>query len=263
MTGPTRQPLSEDAVKRLIDQYKEHPTEEVKTKLVLHFTPLVRRLARRYAGDRHQVVDDLVQVGMIGLLAALSRFDQEQSVSFERFAIPTIKGEIKHYIRDKTWSVQVPRRMKELSLEIRQAVDQLTGELERSPEIEEIAEHIGASEEEVTEAVHISRSYQALSIDCSYETNGKGDNVNLMEMIGEQDEGFEAVHDRILFEKLLPILSKKEQQVIRLTYYEGLSQQEAGMRLKISQMHVSRLQRRALYKLRETMKKTGAFSLSR
>lgn len=263
MTVPTRQPLSEDEVHRLIDQYKEHPTEEVKTKLVLHFTPLVRKLARRYARHRQHVLDDLVQVGMIGLLGALTRFDREQNRSFERFAIPTIMGEIKRYIRDKTWSIHVPRRIKELSLEIRQTVDQLMGELERPPQIGEIAEHIGASEEEVSEAVNISRSYQALSIDSCYETNGEGEHVQLKEMIGQQDQGFEAVQDRLLFEKLLPTLSKKEQQVIRLTYYEGLTQQEAGSRLKISQMHVSRLQRRALYKLRETMRKTGALSLSR
>jgi RNA polymerase sigma-B factor len=262
MTVQARQPLSKEDVCQLIDRYKDHPTEEIKTRLVLHFAPLVRSLARRFAGHE-QVVDDLVQVGMIGLLAALSRFDREHSRTFESFAVPTIVGEIKRYIRDKTWSVHVPRRIKEMAPKIKQAIDELTGQLGRSPRIGEIAKRLDVSEEEVRETVEMIRSYKALSIDTNFESDGEGSTVSLLEMIGVQDRGFEEVHRRILFEKLLPILTEKEQQVIQLTYYEGLSQQEAGLRLNISQMHVSRLQRRALHKLRETMRETGALTSTR
>jgi len=260
MAGHMRQPLSKEEVYQLIEAYQKNPTEEVKTKLVLHFEPLVHSLAKRFAGQRTQAYDDLFQVGMIGLLGALSRFDLNQGRSFESFAVPTIVGEIKRYIRDKTWSVHVPRRIKELAPKIKRAVDRLTSQLGRSPQVEEIAREVDATEEEVLEALEVGRSYQALSIDTDIESDSDGSTVTLMDIIGQQESGYEEVNRQILLERLLPILTEKEREVIRLTYFEGLSQKEAGAKLNMSQMHVSRLQRRAIHKLRETMRETGALS---
>ncbi|EGL82812.1 RNA polymerase, sigma 28 subunit, Sig B/F/G subfamily [Caldalkalibacillus thermarum TA2.A1] len=252
---------NKDDIYRLIEAFQKEPDEEIKTRLVLHFEPLVHSLARKFASNE-QVLDDLIQVGMIGLLSALDRYDTSYGRTFESFAVPTIVGEIKRYIRDKTWSVHVPRRIKELAPKIKQAIDDLTTELGRSPQIKEIAQRVEASEEEVLETLEISRSYQALSMDSDFEAGQDGSTVNLLDMVGETEQGYEQVNRRMLLEKLLPVLSEREQQVIRLTFFEGLSQREAGERLNISQMHVSRLQRRALHKLRELLKKTDTLTQS-
>ncbi|MDQ0340456.1 RNA polymerase sigma-B factor [Caldalkalibacillus uzonensis] len=245
---------NKDDIYRLINAFQKKPDEDIKTRLVLYFEPLVQSLARKFASN-DQVYDDLVQVGMIGLLAALSRYDASHGWTFESFAVSTIVGEIKRYIRDKTWSVHVPRRIKELSPKIKKTIDDLTSELGRSPKIDEIAERVEASVEEVLETLEITRSYQALSMDNEFEVDYDGSKVTLLDLVGETEQGYEQVNRRMLLEKLLPALSDREQQVIRLTFFEGLSQKETGERLNISQMHVSRLQRRALHKLREMMKK--------
>lgn len=240
-----------------INAYQQNPTEEVKTSLVLHYEDLVKSLARKFSrGD--ELYEDLIQVGMIGLIAALNRFEFAQGRSFESFAVPTIVGEIKRYIRDKTWSVHVPRRIKELSPKIKSAVEVLTTDLQRSPSIPEIATHIGATEEQILEASEMSRSYRALSVDNTIDMDQEGSKVTLLDLVGERDEGYEDVHRRMLFDKILEVLDDKEQQVIDLTFIRGFSQKETGAELEMSQMHVSRLQRRAIKKLREVMRETGA-----
>lgn len=250
-------PQDKGEIYRWIEQYQQNPNEEIKTKLVLHYENLVNALARKFArGD--ELYDDLVQVGMIGLLAALSRYDSSHGRNFESFAVPTIVGEIKRYIRDKTWSVHVPRRVKELSPKIKKAVDELTHQLKRSPQIHEIAEFVQSSEEEVLETLEMSRSYQALSVDNTFEADSDGGTVTLLDLVGQKESGYDQVDRRLLLDKILDVLTEREYKVLELTYVEGLSQKEAGEALDISQMHVSRLQRRAIHKLREVMKESDA-----
>ncbi|WP_062048817.1 RNA polymerase sigma factor SigB [Bacillus sp. JCM 19034] len=242
-----------DDVYRWIDEYQENGDKNVQLKIVEHYKGLVHSLSKKFSrGKDHE--EDLFQVGMVGLLAALQRFDGDYGRSFESFAIPTIVGEIKRFIRDKTWSVHVPRRIKELGPKIRRAVDELTTKYQRSPLVHEIAEHLGVSEEDVLETMEMTQSYQALSVDRSLEADQDGSETTLLDLLGEEESGFEKADRKMMLEKALKVLNEREQQIIHYTYFEHLSQKETGERLGISQMHVSRLQRKALSKLKESIK---------
>ncbi|MEQ6376714.1 RNA polymerase sigma factor SigB [Bacillaceae bacterium S4-13-58] len=243
----------EDEVYQWISVLQKNPQdEETQEKIVVSYKHLVESIARKYSKSS-PIHEDLVQVGMLGLLAAIRRYDPSLGKSFESFAIPTIIGEIKRFIRDKTWSVHVPRRIKELGPKIRNAVEELTTDLQRSPTVPEIAKHIGASEEEILETMEMGKSYKALSVDRKIEADFDGSTVTILDLIGKQENGFEHVNQQLLLEKILPILSEREQEILRYTYFENLSQKETGELLGISQMHVSRLQRRALRKLRAAL----------
>lgn len=248
-----KQPSSKKEVLELIDEFQKTNDKELETKLIFMYENLVYSLAKKFSkGNR--LDEDLVQVGMIGLIAAFRRFDPSVGKSFESFAIPTIIGEMKRFIRDKTWSVHVPRRVKELGPKIKKTVEILTAKLHRSPRVEEIAEHLEVSEEEVLETMEMSKSYQALSVDRSIEADDEGSVVTLLDLVGCQEKGYEVADQQLLLEKAFSVLTNREKQIIKLTFYENFSQKETGDRLGISQMHVSRLQRRALRKLRESIR---------
>ncbi|BCU80480.1 RNA polymerase sigma-B factor [Polycladomyces abyssicola] len=252
-TRPQKPDLTDAEVLEKIRQYQESGDSAIQEELISHYTELVETLASKFARGS-EPYEDLVQVGMIGLLAALKRYDPAYGRSFEGFAVPTIVGEIKRYIRDKTWSVHVPRRIKELGPRIKKAVEELTSKLHRSPQIEEIAQYLNVTPEEVLETMEMGRSYNAVSVDTPIEASSDGSQVTLLDIVGDEDEGYEHVDQRMLLEKALQVLTEREREIIRMTFYENMSQKQAGERLGISQMHVSRLQRRALRKLRETLR---------
>ncbi|HLS06389.1 MAG TPA: RNA polymerase sigma factor SigB [Bacillota bacterium] len=236
-----------------IEQIQQNPENNAaKEHIVLKYTNLVHALARKYAYNK-QIQEDLVQVGMIGLLEAVRRFDATYGRKFESYAIPTIIGEIKRYIRDKTWSVHVPRRIKELGPQIKRAVDELTIQNQSSPSIFQIAQHLNASEEEVLETMEMRQSYRALSVDHTINSDSEGRDISLLDLIGDSESGYDSIDFKVLIEKLLPILPEREQQIIQYTFFENKNQKETGELLGISQMHVSRLQRRSLRKLREAL----------
>ncbi|MCM3761680.1 RNA polymerase sigma factor SigB [Alkalihalobacillus oceani] len=236
-----------------IKSYQETKDEDAQYYLVKHYEALVRSLARKFSKGR-EYDEDMFQVGMVGLLAALERYDETFGRSFESFAVPTIVGEIKRFIRDKTWSVHVPRRIKELGPKIKKAVEALTVEYQRSPLVHEIAAYLEVSEEDVLETMEMSKSYQALSVDRSLEADQEGGEVTLLDLVGKEESGYEMTDRKILLEKAFQILNEREKQILYLTYFDNLSQKETGEKLGISQMHVSRLQRRALEKLRESIR---------
>ena len=157
------------------------------------------------------------------------------------------------FLRDKTWAVHVPRRIKELGPRIKSAVETLTTELQRSPKVVEIAEYLEVEEEDVLEAMEMGKSYQALSMDHSLESDSDGSSITLFDVIGQQDDGYEKTDQRMLVANALSVLSEREKQVIQFTYIDQLSQKEAGEKLGISQMHVSRLQRKAIKKLQDAI----------
>jgi RNA polymerase sigma-B factor len=234
----------------LISKFQQTQDSNVQLILVEKYKAMVESLAWKYSRGR-TLHEDLVQVGMLGLLGAIRRYNPEVGKGFEAYVIPTIIGEIKRYLRDKTWSVHVPRRIKELGPKIKTTVDMLTNELQRSPKVEEIASAIGVSEEEVLETMEMGKSYQALSVDHSIEADTDGGTITLLDMIGKNEAGYERVNQRMDLEKSLHVLTDKEKSVINYTFIENLSQKDTGEKLGISQMHVSRLQRRALEKLRK------------
>lgn len=239
-------------INQLIKAYQLHQDEEAQNQLVLHYKNLVEALARKYSKGR-SFHEDIFQVGMIGLLGAIRRYDESFGKSFEAFAVPTIIGEIKRFLRDKTWSVHVPRRIKEIGPKIKTTVEELTTKLHRSPKIAEIAEALEVSEEEVLEAMEMGKSYQALSVDHSIEADAEGGTVTLLDIVGSTDSGYERVNQKLVLEKVLPVLSEREKCIIQYTYLDNMSQKEAGEKLGISQMHVSRLQRKAIKKLQEAI----------
>ncbi|WP_102029364.1 RNA polymerase sigma factor SigB [Salirhabdus sp. Marseille-P4669] len=243
----------DDEVHRWFLDLKRNPNnEKLQEQIVFQYEDLVKAIAKKYAKNA-TIHEDLIQVGMVGLMAAIKRYDPTLGKTFESFAIPTILGEIKRYIRDKTWSVHVPRRIKELSPKIKKAVEQLTNELQTSPSIKDIADFLKVSEEEVLEAMEMGQSYHALSFDRKLEADSNGGEVTIMDLIGSQDEGYKQVDFKLLLGKLMPLLSEQERKILRCTFFQGMSQKETGEHLGISQMHVSRLQRRALLKLRDAL----------
>ncbi|GIN86570.1 RNA polymerase sigma factor [Heyndrickxia sporothermodurans] len=246
--------LGKEKIHDLIKQYQENEDMNAQNDLVLHYQNLVESIARKYSkGQSYH--EDIVQVGLLGLLGAIRRFDESFGKSFEAFAIPTIIGEIKRFLRDKTWSVHVPRRIKELGPKIKTTIEELTVTLQRSPKIDEIAAKMDVSEEEVLEAMEMGKSYHALSVDHSIEADSDGSTVTLLDIVGNEDSGYEKVNQRLVLDKVLHILSDRERQIIQYTYIDNLSQKETGDKLGISQMHVSRLQRKAIKKLREAIKR--------
>jgi RNA polymerase sigma-B factor len=242
-----------------IKAYQETEDEDAQTNLVLNYQRLVESIARKYSNGK-SYHEDIVQVGMLGLLGAIRRYDPEFGRTFEAFAVPTIIGEIKRFLRDKTWAVHVPRRIKELGPRIKSAVETLTTELQRSPKVIEIAEYLEVEEDDVLEAMEMGRSYQALSMDHSLESDSDGSSITLFDVIGQQDDGFEKTDQRMLVANALSVLSEREKQVIQFTYIDQLSQKEAGDKLEISQMHVSRLQRKAIKKLQDAIQAAGGIS---
>ncbi|MBM7644681.1 RNA polymerase sigma-B factor [Scopulibacillus daqui] len=253
---------SKTKINDLIAAYQNNPDDEaIQNKLVAQYENLVIAMSNKFSKNS-DIKEDLYQVGMIGLLAALKRYDPSMGRSFESFAVPTIVGEIKRYMRDKTWSVHVPRRIKELGPKIKKTVDKLTNDLQRSPKVAEIAEYLNVDEEDVLETMEMSRSYHALSVDSKIEADSEGGTVTLLDLVGKQDDGYEAVNRKMLFEKVFQSLTERERQILEFTYFDNLSQKETGDRLGISQMHVSRLQRRALRKLRETLPEEGLEKLT-
>ncbi|WP_126425060.1 RNA polymerase sigma factor SigB [Brevibacillus marinus] len=252
-TNGSKAKLSSEELDQLLAAYQKDYNREIQSILCAHYRPLVESLANRFSrGQEPQ--EDLVQVGMIGLLAAFRRYNRSYGRSFESFAIPTIVGEMKRYIRDKTWSVYVPRRIKELGPKIKKAVDELTAQMQRSPQIAEIARYMNISEEEVLETMEMGRNYQSLSVDSEIETDTDGSTITLLDLIGREEAGYSNIEDEITLSKALQVLTPRERAIIHLTFYENMSQKQAGDVLGISQMHVSRLQRRALLKLREALR---------
>jgi RNA polymerase sigma-B factor len=250
---------TKEQVLEWIKAYQETEDEDAQTNLVLNYQRLVQSIARKYSNGK-SYHEDIVQVGMLGLLGAIRRYDPDFGRTFEAFAVPTIIGEIKRFLRDKTWAVHVPRRIKELGPRIKSAVEALTTELQRSPKVIEIAEYLEVDEDDVLEAMEMGRSYQALSMDHSLESDSDGGSITLFDVIGQKDDGYEKTDQRLLVANALSVLTDREKEVIQYTYIDQLSQKETGEKLDISQMHVSRLQRKAIKKLQDAIQAAGGTS---
>jgi RNA polymerase sigma-B factor len=209
---------------------------------------LVRSLARRYA-YRGEQLDDLVQIGAIGLIKAIDRFDIDRGVELTTYATPNIIGEIKRHFRDKGWSVRVPRGLQELSVQLSRLIDQLTVRLGRSPTIAEIAEEAGVEEEQVLEALESARAYSSVSL--SGGGGGDDDDLDPLETIGTEEHQYEISEDRAVLEPGFRVLDERERRILHLRFFEGLTQSQIAAKVGISQMHVSRLIRRSLEKIRD------------
>ncbi|MFD8915137.1 RNA polymerase sigma factor SigF [Streptomyces sp. NPDC059575] len=224
-----------------------HEYAYVRNTLVELNLALVRFAASRFR-SRSEPMEDIVQVGTIGLIKAIDRFELARGVEFPSFAMPTIIGEIKRFFRDTSWSVRVPRRLQELRLDLAKAGDELAQRLDRSPTVAELAEKLGISNEEVVEGMAASNAYTAASLDAQPEEDDS--EGALVDRIGYEDHGLEGIEYVESLKPLIAELAPRDRQILSLRFVAGMTQSEIGDELGISQMHVSRLLSRTLVRLR-------------
>lgn len=233
--------------KELLRRYHEEGDLAAREQLIEQYMSLVRSLARRYS-YRGEQLDDLVQIGAIGLIKAIDRFDIGRGVELTTYATPNIIGEIKRHFRDRGWSVRVPRGLQELNVQLSRLTEQLTVQLSRSPTIAELAEAAGVEEEEVLEALESGRAYSSLSLSGGgSEEDGE---LDPLELLGDVEPGYAVSEDRAVLAPGFKVLDERERTILRLRFFEGLTQSQIAQRVGISQMHVSRLIRRSLDKIR-------------
>jgi RNA polymerase sigma-B factor len=235
--------------KELWRRLKQEGDPRAREELFGLYMPVARRMAKRYAGVV-EPYDDLAQVAGLALLNAIDRFDVDQGTPFVGFAKPTIMGELKRYFRDKVWTIRVPRALHDRMAAIEKATEDLTEELSRPPSSKEIAEHLAIEVDDVLEALEARESRRPLALD--RPVNGEdGEESSTPEWVGEVDGGYELVEDRLAVAAVLPELDDREREVLRLRFVDDLPQSQIAARIGCSQMHVSRLLRGTLDRLRE------------
>ena len=231
----------------LLLAYRSDGDVAARDKLVADLMPFVRSVARRYAG-RGEQLDDLVQVASVGLVKAIDRFDLDRDVELLAYVFPTVVGELKRHFRDKVWSVTVPRRLKELHYLLSRRLEDLTATLGRSPTIAELAESAGVDEEEAVEALEVGRAYTTRSLYGGLD-DPEGSDLEPIDSLSGEEEGYEATENRAVLASGFQALDERERTVLHLRFFEGLTQTQIAVEIGVSQMHVSRLIRRALEKL--------------
>jgi RNA polymerase sigma-B factor len=235
--------------RRLLVRYHHEGDPAAREQLVKRFLPLARQLARRYQRSGEQL-DDLVQVASLALLRAIDRFDPGRETAFSSFAVPTIVGELKRHFRDTSWAVRVPRDLQELAVKVDRVADDLSRELGRAPTADEVAERTGTTLEQVLEAREASAAHHAVSLDRP-RTDDEENGDSYADAVGADDPGFGLAEDAATVERLMRVLSDRGREVLRLRFEEDLTQSEIGARIGVSQMHVSRLIRQSIARLRD------------
>lgn len=223
---------------------------EQRERIVTRCLPLADHIARRFGG-RGEAHDDLVQVARVGLLNAVNRFDPDAGSDFESFAVPTIMGEVRRYFRDNSWSVKVPRRLKELHLLLSSTSAELSQKLGRAPNASELAAELDMNREEVVEGLIAGSSYNTVSIESG--GGGEEDAPSIGDSLGDLDAALERVENRETLRPALAALPERDRTVLLLRFFEGQTQTQIAERIGVSQMHVSRLLARSLQKLRDQL----------
>ena len=257
-TSSSKSAWDKQKTRELFRRYKEDGDMEAREQLVMSHLNLVRFLANKFK-NRGEPLDDLVQVGYLGLLKAIDRFDPDRGLEFTTYATPTILGEIKRHFRDKGWSVRIPRRLQELSAKVNQATDTLTTQFQRSPTIQEIADYLDASVDEVLEAMESSSAYSSVPL----EGTGSPENddaPSVIDRYGSEDNELAFTDDRLVIEEALKGFSPREREVIELRFLKGMTQIEIAEQLGISQVQVSRLLRRTLKKIQDKIDPDGVMA---
>jgi RNA polymerase sigma-B factor len=234
-----------DDVRALLHRWHFEGDRAARDEVAARMLPLARSLARRYA-NKGEPLDDLEQVACVGLIKAIDRFDLSRDVRFATYAVPTIAGELKRHFRDRGWMMRVPRDVQELSGKIGIVRERLVHDLARSPTVAELARATGTDDDRVMEALAAAEAYRTLSLDQPFQ-----DGTGPLEAIGDDDLGFERAEARAMLADGLHELAPREREIVRLRYFEGLTQREIAEHIGISQMHVSRLIRRTVQQLRD------------
>jgi RNA polymerase sigma-B factor len=228
----------------------------VRDELVFSHLGMVRQLASRF-GNRSESLEDLIQVGIIGLIKAIDRFNLERGVEFSSFAVPTIVGEIKRHFRDKSWAMRVPRRLKDLNVAVNRAVEELAVKLGRSVTPADLAKHLRVSVDDIVEAQEMSRAYILQSLDSEVDTSSHPRACTIGDSVGGEDRELDRLTDRAYLRDACASLERRERIIVYLRFFENVSQSEIARRLNCTQMHVSRMQRRSLEKMRRAAVAAG------
>lgn len=250
--------LDKDQVKSLFKKLKETGDKTIRDQLIEHHLYIADILSKKYS-NRGIDYDDIFQVASVGLIYAVDRFDVDKGFEFSSFATPTIIGEIKKHFRDKGWTIRVPRRIQELSKKINNAKVHLSQTLQRSPTISDIADYLDYTEEEILETMEASKVYTPQSLDITFDSNGDDKDINLADLIGEEDLHFSKIENSDFILKTMKVLNEVEKEILIDRFFNKKTQVSIAERLDISQMTVSRIEKRVVEKLRKEAEKSISF----
>ncbi|NLW42164.1 MAG: SigB/SigF/SigG family RNA polymerase sigma factor, partial [Tissierellia bacterium] len=252
-TSVDEKQLDREEQTRLFQEYKKTRDRKIRDKLIEDNLYIAEILAKKYT-NKGIDYDDIFQVASIGLIYAVDRFDVDRGYQFSSFATPTIIGEIKRHFRDKGWTIRVPRRIQELSKRINNAKVELAQTLQKSPTVKDIADYLGTSQEDVLEAMEASKVYSPQSLDLTYD-GGEDSDISLADLIGKEEEYYEKIDNNDFLEKAMSILTETEKKILIDRYFNKRTQSSIAKELDISQMTVSRLEKKILEKMKNEIKK--------
>ena len=254
MSGRYKRP-NKARTRHLLELYHRQGDVGARERVIQEQLPLAEFLARKFAG-RGEPVDDLVQVASVGLIKAVDRFDVDRKIEFSTYATPNILGEIKRYFRDKGWAMRVPRGLQELRQSAKEAIRDETVRTGRSPTLQELATTLDSDVESVAEALTLGRAYNTASLDAPVSQDDReGDTI--MDLQADENTPIDGLEDKILLQKAIENLKDQQQEILKLRFNEGKTQTEIAETIGVSQMHVSRLLRRALDDLRRQLGEMG------
>ncbi|HHV38151.1 MAG TPA: SigB/SigF/SigG family RNA polymerase sigma factor [Tepidimicrobium sp.] len=247
--------ITEIHTKTLFKELKRTRDQKIREELIERHMYIAEILAKKYT-NKGIDYDDIYQVACMGLIYAVDRFDVDKGYEFSSFATPTIIGEIKKHFRDKGWTIRVPRRIQELSKKINNAKVILSQELKRSPTVEDIANYLNSTEEEILEAMEGSKVYTPQSLDLTYDSNNDDKDLNLADLIGEEDAYFDKIENSDFLIRAMRKFNDMEKKILQDRYFDRRTQVSIAEELGISQMTVSRVEKRIIEKLQKEMAKT-------
>ena len=242
--------------KDLFLEYKETKDIAIRNELVGRYLYIVEILSKKYINKGIEY-EDIYQVASLGLIYAIERFDPSKGFEFSSFATPTIIGEIKKHFRDKGWSIRVPRRIQELSKKINTCKNELHQKLQRTPTIKDIATYLNCSEEQIMEAMEGSQVYTPKSLDLTYDNDGEDKEMKFMDLIGEVDKNFDNIENKDFLDKVINKLNEVEKKVLRDRFFNNRTQMHVAEELQVSQMTVSRMEKKIIEKFQKEYKKTS------
>lgn len=246
--------MSREEIRDLFRKLKETGDKKIREILIEEHLYIAEILSKRYS-NRGIDYDDIYQVASLGLIYSIDRYDIDKGYEFSSFATPTIIGEIKKYFRDRGWTIRVPRRIQELSKKINNSKIHLSQTLQRTPSIKDIAEYLKCTEEEVLEAMEASKVYTPQSLDISFDSNDDDKNINLADLIGEEDLYYSKVENSDFLRKTIKVLNDVERKILIERYFNRKTQVSIAKKLDISQMTVSRIEKRVIEKLKKEAEK--------
>ena len=252
--GSKPKPLSKDERKELFLQFHKTRDPEIRNTLIEEHLYIAEILSKKYTG-RGIDYDDIYQVASIGLIYAIQRYDPDKGFEFSSFATPTIIGEIKKYFRDNGWTIRVPRRIQELSKKIANATVTLSQKYQKTPTIDEIAEFLNSTPEEIMESMEASKVYTPQSLDITYDSGDESE-VNLSDLIGVEEKYFDKIESNDFFKRAMENLDEVEKTVLIDRYFNKKTQVVIAKELNISQMTVSRIEKKVLEKMKKELAKT-------